>query len=49
MSVTVPSLDFVKDDCAVGSAVLSKRGYNLTSTQSMVLFRVKATEKCFLG
>ena len=25
-AVTVPSYDFVKDDCAVGSAVLGKRG-----------------------
>ena len=41
----MPSFDFVKDDCAVGSAVLGKRGYNLSSTQSMVLFHVKATEK----
>ena len=32
-------------DCAVGSAVLGKRGYNLSSTQSMVLFHVKAMEK----
>ena len=43
----MPSFDFVKDDCAVGSAVLGKRGYNLSSTQSMVLFHVKATEKKF--
>ena len=28
-------------DCAVGSGVLGKRGYNLSSTQSMVLFHVK--------
>ena len=41
------SFDFVKDDCAVGSAVLGKRGYNLSSTQSVVLFHVKATEKKF--
>ena len=41
----MPSFDFVKDDCAVGSAVLDKRGYNLSSTQSMVLFHVKPTEK----
>ena len=41
------SFDFVKDDCAVGSAVLGKRGYNLSSTQSMVLFHVKSTEKKF--
>ena len=38
---------FVKEDCAVGSAVLGKRGYNLSSTQSMVLFHVKPTEKIF--
>ena len=38
---TVPSFDFEKDDCAVGSAVLGKRGYNLNSTQLMVLFHVK--------
>ena len=43
----MPSFDFVKDDCAVGSAVLGKRGYNLSSTQSMVLFHVKPTEKKF--
>ena len=41
------SFDFVKDDCAVGSAVLGKRGYNLSSTQSMVLFHVKPMEKKF--
>ena len=41
----MPSFDFVKDDCTVGSAVLGKRGYNLSSTQSMVLFHVKPTEK----
>ena len=41
----MPSFDFVKDDCAVGSAVLGKTGYNLSSTQSMVLFRVKPTDK----
>ena len=41
------SFDFEKDDCAVGSAVLGKRGYNLSSAQSMVLFHVKATEKKF--
>ena len=43
----MPSFDFVKDDCAVGSAVLGKRGYNLSSTQSMLLFHVKAMEKKF--
>ena len=43
----MPSFDFVKDDCAVGSAVLGKRGYNLSSTQSMVVFHVKTTEKMF--
>ena len=41
------SFDFVKDDCIVESAVLGKRGYNLSSTQSMVLFHVKAMEKKF--
>ena len=41
----MPSFDFVKDDCAVRSAVLGKRGYNLSGTQSMVLFHVKSTEK----
>ena len=41
----MPSFDFVKGDYAVGSAVLGKRGYNLSSTQSMVLFHVKPTEK----
>ena len=41
----MPSFDFVKDDCAVGSAVLGKTGYNLSSTHSMVLFRVKPTDK----
>ena len=43
----MPSFDFVKDNCAVGSAVLRKRVYNLSSTQSMMLFHVKATEKKF--
>ena len=43
----MPSFDFVKDDCAVGSAVLGKRGYNPSSTQSMVLFYVKPTENKF--
>ena len=43
----MPSFDFVKDDCAVGSAVLGKKGYNLSGTQSMVLFHVKPTEKKF--
>ena len=43
----MPSFDFVKDDCAVGSAVLGKRGYNRSSTQSMVLCHVKVTEKKF--
>ena len=41
------SFDFVKDDCAIGCAVLGKRGYNLSSTQSMMLFHVKPTEKVF--
>ena len=41
------SFDFVKDDCAVGNAVLGKRGYNLSSTQSMVLFHVKPNGKKF--
>ena len=43
----MPSFDFVKDDCAVGSAVLGNRGYNLSSTQSMVFFHVKSLEKQF--
>ena len=43
----MPSFYFVKDDCAVGSAALGKRGYNLSSTQSMVLFHVRSTEKKF--
>ena len=43
----MPSFDFVKDDCAVGSVLLGKRGYNLCSTQSMVLSHVEATEKKF--
>ena len=43
----MPSFDFVKDDCAVGSAVLGKTGYNLSSTQSLVLIHVKPTEKKF--
>ena len=46
-AVTVTSFDFVKDDCAVGSAVFGKRGYNISSTQSMVLFNVKPTGKKF--
>ena len=41
----MPSFDFVKDNCAVGSAISGKRGYNLSSTQSMVLFYVKPTDK----
>ena len=40
-AVTVPSFDFVKDDCAVGSVVLGKKGYNLSNTQSVVLFHVE--------
>ena len=40
-AVTVPSFDFVKDDCTVGRTVWGKRGYSLSSTQSMVLFHVK--------
>ena len=43
----MPSFDFVQDDCVVGSAVWDKRVYNLSSTQSMVLFHVKPTEKKF--
>ena len=43
----MPSFDFITDDCAAGSAVLGKRGYNLSSTQSMVIFHVKPTEKKF--
>ena len=46
-AVTVPSFDFVKDDCAVGSAVLGKMGYNLSSTQSMVLFHENQRKKVF--
>ena len=41
----MPSFDFVKDDCAIGSAVLDKRGYNLSSTQSMVLFHENQRKK----
>ena len=37
----MPSFDFVKNDCAVESAVLG------SSTQSMVLFHVKPTEEKF--
>ena len=37
------SFNFVKDDCALGSAVLGKRGYNLNSIQSTVLFHVHVT------
>ena len=44
----MPLFDFVKDDCAVGSAVLGKRGYNLSSTQSMVLFHENQRKKSFL-
>ena len=44
-AVTVPSFDSVKDDCAVGSAVLGKEGYNISSTQSVVLYHVKPTGK----
>ena len=43
----MPSFDFVKEDCAVESAVLGKRGYNLSSTQAMVLFHVKKNGKKF--
>ena len=43
----MPSFDFVKGDCAEGSAVLGKIWYNLSSTLSMVLFHVKATGKRF--
>ena len=41
----MPSFDFVKDGCAVGSAVLDKRGYNLSSIQSMVLFHETQRKK----
>ena len=41
------SFDFVKDECAVGSAVLGKREYNLISTQSMVLFHENQRQKTF--
>ena len=30
-TVTVPPFDFVKGDCAVGSAVLGKKGYKLST------------------
>ena len=30
-AVTVPPFDFVKSDCAVGNAVLGKRGYKLST------------------
>ena len=43
----MPSFDFVKDNCAVGSAVLGKICYKLRSTQSRMLFHVKAREKQF--
>ena len=46
-AVTVPSFDIVKDDCTVGSAVLGKRGYNLSCTQSVAPVHVKPTEKKF--
>ena len=46
-AVTVPSFGLVKGDCAVGSAILRKMGYNLSSTQSVGRFRVKPTEKKF--
>ena len=43
----MPSFDFVKDDCTVESAVLGKTEYNLSSTQPMVLFHVKPSDKKF--
>ena len=43
----MPSFDFVKGDCIVGSAILGKSGYTVSSTQSMVRFHVKPTEKKF--
>ena len=43
----MPSFDVVMGDCAVGSAILGKRWYNLSSTQSMGRLHVKPTEKKF--
>ena len=37
-AVTVPPFDFVKSDCAVGNAVLGKRGYKL-STEYIIYSR----------
>ena len=45
----MPSFDIVKGDCAVGSAILGKRRYNLSSTQSMGRFHVKPMEKKVFG
>ena len=36
-------VNFEKDDCALGSVVLGKMGYNLNSIQSMVHFHVHVT------
>ena len=46
-AITVPPFNFEKGDCIVGNAVLGKTGCKLSSTQSMMLFHVKATEKVF--
>ena len=43
----MPSLPFVKDDCAVGSTVLGKRWYNLSSTQSVGALSCKTNGKKF--
>ena len=48
-AVTGPSFDFVKDDCAVGSAVLGKRGYILSSTVNGVLSCKTNGKKSFLS
>ena len=34
-AVTVPPLDFAKGDCVVGNAVLSKKGYKLSTEYKM--------------
>ena len=43
----MPSIDFVQDDCTLGSAVLGKSGCNISSTQSILPFHVKVEKSFF--
>ena len=44
----MPSFDFIKDDYAVGSAVLGKRGYNLSCKTNRKKFS-ELTESAAMG